>query len=103
MEKKKTRYVNIDLTTMTKDMNLREKADMSHIVSLSKQRGYCFASNKAICGDLGIPDRSLYRILKKLEQRGCIERITRASGKTLGKERRIYPKTDARVADNCYT
>jgi DNA-binding PadR family transcriptional regulator len=98
MGKRKTRYLNIDLTYLPKDMTLREKAVYAHIQSLSVQRGYCYASNRAISETLGIPDRSLYRILNKLEERGCINRRTKSIGNT-GKERRIYPVPTATVAD----
>jgi predicted transcriptional regulator len=98
METKRTRYINIDLAHMDKDMNIKEASVLSHIVSLSKQRGYCWASNKAICDTLNIPDRSLYRILNKLENRGLIMRDTKSVGKT-GKERRIYPNATATVAE----
>jgi DNA-binding MarR family transcriptional regulator len=97
MKTKRTRYLNIDLTTMDQDMTLKEKAVLSHIESLSKQRGYCYASNRAICETLSISDRSMYRILNKLEERGYLVRKTKYIGKN-GRERRIYPSVTATVA-----
>lgn len=83
---------------MDKDMTVRDMAVLAHIQSLSIKEGYCYASNRAICETLNLPDRSLYRILNKLEEKRLIKRVTRSIGKT-GKQRRIYPVATATVAD----
>lgn len=70
-------------------LSFTEKAVFSYIKSLASDKGYCFASNKHICETLTLKDRTLYRILKSLEENACIRRETRSIGND-GKERRIY-------------
>lgn len=82
---------------MGKSLSVTESALLSLIKSLSKKRGYCFASNKAICDTLNISDRTLYRMLEKLEQRGFIMRETRSIG--IGKERKIILSSSANMID----
>jgi len=94
---KKTRFININVSFMNNSLSVTESALLSLIKSLSKKKGYCFASNKAICGTLNISDRTLYRLLNKLEERGFIERDTRSIG--IGKERRIRLNSSANVVD----
>lgn len=84
----KTNYIKVDMVGLSK-LSFTEKAVFSYIKSLSKDKGYCFASNKHICEALTIKDRTLYRILKRLEENACIRRETRSIGMD-GKERRIY-------------
>ena len=63
--KKKTKFININVAFMAKSLSVTESALLSLIKSLSKKRGYCFASNKAICDTLNVSDRTLYRMLEK--------------------------------------
>lgn len=84
----KTNYIKVDMLGLSK-LTFTEKAVFSYIKSLSKDKGYCFASNKHICEALTIKDRTLYRILNILEENACIRRETKSIGFD-GKERRIY-------------
>ena len=84
----KTNYIKVDMEGLSK-LNFTEKAVFSYIKSLSKDKGYCFASNKHICEALTIKDRTLYRILNILEENACIRRETKSIGFD-GKQRRIY-------------
>lgn len=43
------------------------------IFNLSKEKGYCFASNKYFCETLSISDRSVNRYISALEKNGYIE------------------------------
>lgn len=70
-------------------LTFTEKAVFSYVHSLAKEKGYCFASNKHICEALTLKDRTLYRILNKLEENACIRRETRSVG-TDGKLRKIF-------------
>ena len=70
-------------------LTFTEKAVFCYIKSLAKDKGYCFASNKHICDTLTLKDRTLYRILNRLEENACIRRETKSIGFD-GKERRIY-------------
>ncbi len=84
----KTNYIQVDMQGLSK-LSFTEKAVFSYIKSLSKDKGYCFASNKHICEALTLKDRTLYRILNRLEQNACIRRETKSLGFD-GKQRRIY-------------
>lgn len=95
--KKKTKFININVAFMGKSLSVTESALLSLIKSLSKKRGYCFASNKAICDTLNVSDRTLYRILDKLEEKGFIMRETRSIG--IGKERKIILSSSANMVD----
>lgn len=95
--KKKTKFININVAFMAKSLSVTESALLSLIKSLSKKRGYCFASNKAICDTLNVSDRTLYRMLEKLEEKGFIMRETRSIG--IGKERKIILSSSANMVD----
>jgi DNA-binding MarR family transcriptional regulator len=84
----KTNYVKVDMQGLSK-LTFAEKAVFSYIKSLSLDKGYCFATNKHLCDVLSITDRTMYRILKKLEESACIRRETRSIG-TDGKQRKIF-------------
>lgn len=66
-----------------------EKAVFSYIASLAKEKGYCFATNEHLCGALSVKDRTMYRILNRLEESACIRRETKSIGYD-GKQRRIF-------------
>ena len=73
----KTNYIKVDMEGLSK-LNFTEKAVFSYIKSLSKDKGYCFASNKHICEALTIKDRTLYRILnifEKIEDRDSFDYV----------------------------
>ncbi len=86
---RKAKFVNINLELMDRDLNIKEAMLLSLIQSLAKQKGYCFATNEMLSESLGIHDRTLYRMLNRLEEGGHISRITQSIG-NYGKERRIY-------------
>tara|TARA_R100000951_G_scaffold110205_1_gene108016 strand:- start:2036 stop:2344 length:309 start_codon:yes stop_codon:yes gene_type:complete len=96
--KGKTRFININVAFMNKSLSVTESALLSLIKGLSKKKGYCFASNKAISDTLNISDRNLYRLLNKLEAQGFIERDTKSTGH-YGKERKIRLSPSANMAD----
>ena len=87
--KNKARFVNVNLELMVKDLNIKEVTLLSLIQSLAKKKGYCLATNEMLSESLGIHDRTLYRMLNKLEEGGHISRVTQSIG-NYGKERRIY-------------
>ena len=87
--KNKARFVNVNLELMVKDLNIKEVTLLSLIQSLAKKKGYCFATNEMLSESLGIHDRTLYRMLNKLEEGGHISRDTQSIS-NYGKERRIY-------------
>ena len=82
------KYVKVNLEGMDK-LTFTEKAVLSYVKSLCKGKGYCFASNKHICDTLSLKDRTLYRILNRLERSDFIRRETRSIGND-GKQRKIY-------------
>ena len=84
----KTNYIKINLDGITK-LNLHEKAVLCYIASLSKKTGYCFATNNHLSETLSITDRTLYRILQRLEDNEYIRRETKSIGYD-GKQRKIY-------------
>lgn len=85
------------------DMTIAETSVLSYLASLSENFGYCNATNKHICDTLNLSDRTLYRLLKKLENRGLIKRETKSIGSD-GKYRRIYvePTIKAKVNEHIY-
>ena len=94
-QRKNKKYVNINLAFMNTNLTISEATVLSYIDSLSIQKGYCYASNSSICMALNIKDRTLYRILKKLEEKEYIKRNTKSLGND-GKERKIYVSPSAR-------
>ena len=87
--KHKAKFVNVNLELMERNLNIKEVTLLSLIQSLAKKKGYCFATNEVLSESLGIHDRTLYRMLNKLEEGEHITRITHSIG-NYGKERRIY-------------
>lgn len=73
------------------NINHKEYLVLNYIDSLCKNgvKDYCFASNKTICKELNLSERTLYRILWNLEDKGLITRRTKSIGND-GKERRIF-------------
>jgi len=94
-QRQKTKFVNINLSYMNTSLSIQEAALLSLIVSLSKKKGYCFASNENLSKTLGLNERTTYRILKRLEEGNYIKRVTRSIG-NFGKERRIYVYKDSK-------
>ena len=89
-------YVNINLSFMNTNLSIQEATVLSYIESLAKQKGYCFASNEFISRNLGLNERTLYRIFNKLEGRKYITRITKSIGNN-GKQRKIYISPDVKL------
>jgi len=92
MIKATERFTIINLDMMDKlDLNYKEISVLNYIDSLCKNgvKNYCFASNKTICKELKLSERTLYRILKSLEAKNLITRKTKSIGYE-GKERRIF-------------
>jgi DNA-binding MarR family transcriptional regulator len=84
----KTNYIKVDMEGLSK-LSFVEKAVFSYIKSLSSDKGYCFATNKHLCEAMSVKDRTMYRILNRLEENACIRRETKSIGFD-GKQRRIY-------------
>jgi DNA-binding MarR family transcriptional regulator len=84
----KTNYIKVDMEGLSK-LTFVEKAVFSYIKSLSSDKGYCFATNKHLCEAMSVKDRTMYRILNRLEENACIRRETKSIGFD-GKQRRIY-------------
>lgn len=80
---------------MNTNLTISEVTVLSYIDSLAIKKGYCFASNDSICMALNLNDRTLYRILKSLENKDYIKRVTKSLGND-GKERKIYVSPDAK-------
>lgn len=85
-------FVTINFSDMDNlDLSHKETIVLNYIDSMCKNgvKDYCFASNKFICENLNITQRTLYRILGRLESKNLITRRTRSIGND-GKERRIF-------------
>jgi DNA-binding MarR family transcriptional regulator len=93
------KYLNINLNFMNTNLSIQEVAVLSYIESLTRKKGFCYASNKSICGTLKMNDRTLYRILNKLEDKEYIKRVTKSVGNG-GKERKIYVSPDVRLVSS---
>ena len=83
----KTKFVNVQ-TNLDDSLSIKESSVLSYLCSLDKKE-YCFASNSHMSDTLKIHDRTLYRILNRLEEKELIKRVTRSTGK-YGKSRKIY-------------
>tara|TARA_R100001015_G_C4625396_1_gene183936 strand:- start:2030 stop:2341 length:312 start_codon:yes stop_codon:yes gene_type:complete len=83
----KTKFVNVQLN-LDDSLSIKESSVLSYLCSLDKKE-YCFASNSHMSDTLKIHDRTLYRILNRLEEKELIKRVTRSTGK-YGKSRKIY-------------
>lgn len=94
-QRKDKKYVNINLAFMNTNLTISEATVLSFIDGLSIKKGYCFASNDSICMALNLNDRTLYRILKNLEKKKYIKRVTKSLGND-GKERKIYVSPTAK-------
>ena len=84
----KTKFVNVKKGITTEKLTFKENAVLSYLCSLNGRR-YCYASNSHLCETLGIEDRTMYRILSKLESKNLIIRETKSEGH-YGKDRKIY-------------
>ena len=80
---------------MNTNLSIQEATVLSYVESLAKQKGYCFASNE-FSRNLGLNERTLYRIFNKLEGRKYITRITKSIGNN-GKQRKIYISPDVKL------
>lgn len=96
----KVKYIKVDLNLprqLGENLSLRELNVLCYIKGLTKQKGYCYATNKSIQEELNIPHRSLCRILDRLEEIGLIKRVTNFAGH-YGRTRKIYVSPSVRVA-----
>jgi DNA-binding MarR family transcriptional regulator len=83
-----TKFVSVKNNFTSEKLSFKENAVLSYLCSLS-QKKYCYASNQHLCDTLGIEDRTMYRILSRLEDKNLIIRETKSTGK-YGKDRKIY-------------
>ena len=65
-----------------------EERVISFIRKEKEENGSCYASNKTFCDTLNLSERTLYRIMNRLQQRGLITRKTTSNGH-YGKTRKI--------------
>jgi len=98
-QRKQSNYININLSFMNTNMTIQEATVLSYIESLSTKKGYCYASNESISRTLSLTQRTLYRILKKLEEKKYINRVTKSLGNN-GKERKIYISPDVKLVSS---
>lgn len=67
-------YINIPLAVLgNKNLNVYSAVLYGHIVSLTRLKGYSWASNKTLGDLLGVNGRSIQRYLKELQDEGFIE------------------------------
>ena len=69
-------------------LTFKESLVLSYLCSLSTKK-YVYASNSHICDTLDIKNRTLFRILSKLEDLELIKRETKSTGR-YGKDRKIW-------------
>ena len=62
----KTKFVNVQLN-LDDSLSFKESSVLSYLCSLDKKE-YCFASNSHMSDSLNINERTLYRILNRLEE-----------------------------------
>lgn len=92
----KTKYINVKNMKLPFDLTMKENVVLSYLCSFRGK--YIYASNAHMCDVLKISDRTLYRILSSLEEKELILRKTISSGRTHGKERKIYISSTAKQA-----
>ena len=95
-------YFTVIPATVRKDDALSTNAKILYgdIVALANVNGYCYASNQYFAQSFGLTERSVTRLISKLEERGHIRvRIVRDKKTGLVTGRRIYPQFNAPVTD----
>ena len=95
-------YFTVIPATVRKDDELSTNAKILYgdIVALANVNGYCYASNQYFAQSFGLTERSVTRLISKLEERGHIRvRIVRDKKTGLVTGRRIYPQFNAPVTD----
>lgn len=81
-----------------KDLNSSQKMVLARIKSLSKQKGYCYASNKYLCENLSLSIPYIKTILNKLEKKNEIKRnVVRDKRTRRVKLRKIFPKVFSKI------
>lgn len=60
---------------LCKEINNTEKLAIALIEGLSNEKGYCFASNSYIADALGVSERQVQNIIKRLEDIGVLGRV----------------------------
>lgn len=96
-------YFTVIPTTVRQDDQLSTNAKILYgdIVALASTGGYCYASNQYFAEAFGMTERSITRLISKLEERGHVRvRILRDKKSGLVTGRRIYPLFNAPVADD---
>lgn len=96
-------YFTVIPATVRQDDQLSTNAKILYgdIVALASTGGYCYASNQYFAEAFGMTERSITRLISKLEERGHVRvRILRDKKSGLVTGRRIYPLFNAPVADD---
>lgn len=96
-------YFTVIPATVRQDDQLSTNAKILYgdIVALASAGGYCYASNQYFAEAFGMTERSITRLISKLEERGHVRvRILRDKKSGLVTGRRIYPLFNAPVADD---
>ena len=105
MKGARERFTIINFNMMDElNLNYKEVMVLNYIDSLCKNgvKDYCFASNKTICKELKMSERTLYRVFKSLEAKNLITRRTKSIGYE-GKERRIFSNIPSAKTADIYT
>ena len=95
------RHLKIDLLLMKKNqLTLDEWALMENVYFLSKNNtGYCYASKENLAAHIGIGNRTIYRLIAKLEDRGFIEKNNFGHLKILPQAENLFAADSAKMAD----
>lgn len=92
----KTKFVKMKSNFTDANLDVRESLVLSYLASLTK-KDYVFVSNTHLSDTLNINDRTLYRVLNKLEDKNLIKRVTKSTGR-YGKDRKIYVNPTVKTA-----
>ena len=96
-------YFTVIPATVRQDDQLSTNAKILYgdIVALANVNGYCYASNQYFAQSFGLTERSVTRLISKLEERGHIHvRILRDKKTGLVTGRRIYPQFNSPIIDD---
>jgi len=92
----KAKFVNVRLDSV-EDLTFTESAVLSYLAALSTgKRDYVFATTKHLSDTFKCADRTILRVLKTLEKKNLIQRITTSTG--YGKERKIYVNPSVKMS-----
>lgn len=91
-----TKFIILKTEVLDEKLTTKENVVLSYLCSLNK-KDYCFPSNQHLSDTLKMNDRTIYRVLNSLEDKGLIIRKTVSLG-NLGKDRKIYIDPEVKTA-----